>query len=237
MGRRTTIVLGALVLVLAAATAFAVSDTGDGDGGDDGADDRDEQPADTVPPGDVVDWGARDVRLDDERWSVAFCEGDGPFVCFTGADGSSGSVELSSWPAEELDVVADVLAAGGTDAEALDAFVADFLQTFEADRHEGCGPGVEVVREGAEAVPVAGRTGVRYGFRVVRGGETVEHVLGHAVLADGSLHLLNASGLGDDACLEREGEFDISAFDAATVELVGRLAAASVLPGSQAGSS
>lgn len=211
---------GAALLVALSLAAVALA----------GSDDADTGHGDDPPPVALVDWTERTVDIDDDRWTVAFCDGDAPFLCLTDRSGSAGVVELTSWPVDTLDATSEVLARGGTHAEALRAFEAEFVSVFVEDRAEGCGAGYDVVPDEPTAVTVAGRQGLRYGFRGVVGGVTVEHVVGHAVIAGDHLHLLGASGLAEDGCLGRESEFAMAAFDEATVALLGRIAAASRLP-------
>lgn len=216
---RIAIPIVVAAVVAAVALAGAGGDDDDHSGGDQGHDSAA-----------AVDWNARTARIHDDRWTVEFCEGDAPVLCLENAEGQWGGVELSSWPVADLDVLEAAFAEGATQAEALAAYADDFLRIFEADRAEGCGATYEFVPDTSTPISVDGRPGLRYGFRGVVDGVTVEHVVGHAVLTDRTLHLFNAAGLADDGCLGREGEFPMEAFDADTIDLIGRIAAASTLP-------
>ncbi len=210
-------------IVAAAIAALVLVATGTGEV-DDASGGHDDDPTATV------DWASRTAHVPHDRWTVEFCEGDAPVMCLTDADGAWGGIELSSWDTADLDVLEAAFADGATAAEALDAFAEEFLTTLRADRAEGCGPEYQFTPDASTSTTVAGLPGLRYGFRGIVRGETVEHVVGHAVITDGTLHLFNASGLADDGCLGREGEFPMEAFDAETVDLIGRIAAASTLP-------
>lgn len=178
----------------------------------------------------VLDWTPRHVDVDDDRWTVAFCEGDAPILCLTDEAGNRGGVELTTWNAAGYDVIRQAWDAGADDVGALEALAEDHAEIFVADRAEGCGSDYEVVPDEPTVVDMGGHEGLRFGFRGIRDGVTVEHSLIHAVIVDGLLHLMSTSALADDGCLGREGEFDIATFDAATIGLLGRLASASVLP-------
>lgn len=178
-----------------------------------------------------VDWAARTVTgASDADVTVDFCEGEAPSLCFTGdADEHLGVLELLHYPAAGYDVIDEVFASGGDESEALEALADDLVTTMVADRAEGCGDDYEVVPDEPVPAVVAGEDGARYGFRGVVAGTTVEHVVIHALIDDGTVWILNAAGYGDGGCLPREGAFDVAALQSAT-SLISELAAGSRLP-------
>lgn len=184
----------------------------------------------TPAPAVDVDWDGRTISGPiDGPFEVGFCEGDAPLVCFTEAGEQVGFVELWSSPATELDAVRQVLDDGGDDMEALEALAAEFVTSFRADRAEGCGADYEVVADPPVEVPVAGRPGLRYGFRGLVDDTTVERQIVHGVIHDGTVWLLNAAGYADDGCVPREGEFDVEGVEA-SADALAKLAAGSRLP-------
>lgn len=178
-----------------------------------------------------VDWAARTVTgVEDPRFTVDFCQGEAPLLCFTGDDSEHlGAIELLNYPTAGYDVVDAVIARGGDESDALEAIADGLVTTMAADRAEGCGDGYEVVPDEPVPAVVAGEDGVRYGFRGVVDGTTVEHVVTHALIDDGTVWILTAAGYDDGGCLPREGEFDVAGLQAA-MAVIGDLAAASTLP-------
>lgn len=183
-----------------------------------------------TPSGVEVDWTARTVSgVADAEVTVDFCEGEAPFLCFTGDDGEHlGVVELAHYPTAGYDVIEEAVA-GGDESAALEALAADLVADMTADRAEGCGDAYEVVPDEPVPAVVAGEDGARYGFRGVVDGATVEHVVIHALIEDGTVWVLNASGYDDGGCLPREGEFDVAGVQSA-LPLIGELVAGSKLP-------
>ena len=178
-----------------------------------------------------VDWSARTVTgVADADVTVDFCEGEAPYLCFTGDDGTHlGVMELVQYPVAGYDAIEEVIAGGGDESAALEAVADDLVTEMAADRAEGCGDGYEVVPDAPVPAVVAGGDGVRYGFRGVAEGTTVEHVVIHARIDDGTVWILAAAGYADDGCLPREGEFDVAGVQSAA-PLISELAAGSRLP-------
>lgn len=72
------------------------------------------RPAEVPPVADgstasVVDWTRREVTLDYPGWEIAFCEGEGPFLCVARGGEPIGSVELMRLPVREHAVISNVL--------------------------------------------------------------------------------------------------------------------------------
>lgn len=202
--------LTASVLAVAA-LAGACSDDGTVTGG------ADPGPGPTTPttmpePGVVasVDWTTRAVTIDGSDWRVVACDGDAPLLCLTGPDGETGSVELSTFPADTHDppVAAD-------DVARLRALATEFLADLATDRESGCGDGT-VLRPGAVTdAPFGGRDGVRVEFAVLQGGAVTERGVSWFASDGAHFHVLGASALTDDACLSREfNEFRPADIDA-----------------------
>lgn len=184
------------------------------------------------PTGDVeVDWASRTVTgVAGTHVAVDFCEGEAPFVCFTGDGGEHlGVLELLHYPTAGYDVIEEVIAGGGDEAAALEAMADDLVTEMAADRAQGCGDGYVVVPDEPVPAVVAGEDGVRYGFRGVVEGTTVEHVVIHALIDDGTVWILSAAGYDDGGCLPREGEFDVAGVRS-VMALIGELAAGTTLP-------
>lgn len=182
-----------------------------------------------------VDWAARTVTgVADADVTVDFCEGEAPYVCFTGDDGEHlGVVELVHYPTAGYDVIEEAIAGGGNESAALEAIAADLVTSMAADRAEGCGDDYEIVPDEPVAAVVAGEDGARYGFRGVMGAATVEHVVIHALIDDGTVWILSAAGYDDGGCLPREGEFDVAGLQSA-MPLIAELVAGSELPAPEA---
>lgn len=117
----------------------------------------------------------------------------------------------------------------GDGTDVLEAMADEFVAEMAADRAEGCGDDYQVVAIDPIPAIVAGEDGLRYGFRGVVDGTTVEHVVLHALIDDGTVWILNAAGYADGGCLPREGEFDVAGVQSA-MPLIGELAAGSRLP-------
>lgn len=177
-----------------------------------------------------VDWATRTVSgVADGPVTVEFCEGEAPYLCFTGDTGHLGVIQLLNYPAGDHDVLAQVIAGGGDESDALEAVAKDFVAGMSADRAEGCGDSYQVVADQPAPAAMAGEEGLRYGFRGVVHDTTVEHVLVHALVDNGTLWVLSAAGYDDGGCLPREAEFDVAGLRSA-VSLISDLAAGSKLP-------
>lgn len=188
--------------------------------------------ATSEPPAAVeVDWAARTVtRVAEADVTVDFCEGEAPLLCFTGDGGEHlGVVELVHYPTAGYDVIEEAIAGGGDESAALEAIADDLVTSVAADRAEGCGEDYEIVPDEPVPAVVAGEDGVRFGFRGVVDGTTVEHVVIHALIDDGTVWTLTAAGYDDGGCLPREGEFDVAGVQSAML-LIGELAAGTTLP-------
>lgn len=159
-------------------------------------------PTPTVPPAPItatVDWTARTITMDgDVAFDVNFCSGDAPLLCITDDGTQLGVLELASFPEPVLD---------------FDAWASSFYDSIASDRTAGCDPTYALDGDKPVAAPFAGALGVRYGFVGSAGGRPVERVLGYAINDAGSLRLLVANALADDACLARESELPLDVID------------------------
>jgi hypothetical protein len=174
-----------------------------------------------------IDWASRTVSIGAPGWTIAFCEGEGPFLCVSRDGSHIGSVELLAWPVEGYETVASMVSAGRSEQEALEAAAADLLATLAADRTIGVDPGYEIVGDEPAVVPVAGKDGLRSGLRGILDGRTLERVVQYRVIDADTLYLLSATGMfvPDDGVTPL-GEFrlgDLEVF----VPLLDRVAAGS----------
>lgn len=210
-------------VLLAAAVALALVVAACG-----GDDDTGRGPTDP-PAATVVDWTARTVTVDGGAFAVAFCEGEGPFLCFSRAGEVVGTAELVDFPTTSHDIVTGVHAEGGSDLDALRALATDFVTHFTADRAEGCGPDYVVTGDTVSELSVGGHDGLRYGFSATREGQRLERVVQYSVIDGDTLFLLTAGGLEPESCLPREGEFTVADLEAA-LPVLDRIATGSRLP-------
>jgi hypothetical protein len=176
-----------------------------------------------------IDLSDRTVSVRAGDLTIAFCDGDGPFLCISRNGEHLGSIEYASTPLGSYDVVRDVLAAGGDHDQALRAHASDFLASFEHDRPAGCGPDYQVVPEGPTPVTVAERDGMRVGFRGMRDGRTLERVMLHAVIEGDTFYSFTTSGYEPDGCLSQESHFRVAELDA-FAPLLDRILAQTTLP-------
>jgi hypothetical protein len=187
-----------------------------------------------TPPDDVtanavvVDLASRTLDLDTGDWTVAFCEGEAPFICVSDGPDHIGVVEYAQWPLTS-GVAADTLANGGTTADALTDHARDFLTAMQADRSIGCGDDYHLTASEPTSASVAGQDGIRYGFTADLDGRTVETVIIHATITGRTLTTFTAAGYEPDGCLPREGEFSVADLETFTPTL-SRLVAAARLP-------
>jgi hypothetical protein len=171
----------------------------------------------------TVDWGERTVTGDAGGLDVAFCEGEGPFLCVSRGGSVLGSVEHLAFDVATMDVLRSVLDDGST-LDALERHAAAQVDDVARDRREGCGPDHVVTADANETLTIGGSPALRSGWSARRDGEVVERTVSWTTVIDGTLHALVAAGLADDGCLERLGEFTVEDLEAAlpTLDLVAR---------------
>lgn len=176
-----------------------------------------------------VDWNDADTVVGlANGWHVVHCEGDAPLLCVHDGDTLLGVIEAASWPID--DELAAVLDSEGTDA-ALTRHVADYHDTFEADRTEGCGEDYEYVAHETERVTLAGTVAVRYGFSGLRDGVEVERNVNVAGVLDGRLRLIVAVANVPESCVHSDEFVELAPSQLARLEpYLIALAAGSVLP-------
>jgi hypothetical protein len=172
----------------------------------------------TAPVLPVVDWNdPSGYRAEIDGWTLAGC-GEAPILCVSRSSGSgSGSVEVVTFPADSFDVIAGPLADGDLDA-ALAALVADYHDSFSADREQTCPPAFTYTPLPSVPSTVGGAAGLRYGFEVRDGnGAVVERSVSYNTLDTNRLVIISAAALdADRGCLEPIGEFavdDLVAFE------------------------
>lgn len=168
------------------------------------------------------------VSLND-RWSVADCDGDAPFICFASTAGGDGKAELGLYPLNRQTRLQQDLAEGDK-ARAFRRLAYDHYRTFVDDR-TGCRRGYTFHPFRPRPATVAGREGVRFGF-VVRDadGRPVERSVTFATVTKSKLVIIGTEGLNRRACVPAEGP----TFTVAALKRMGpyvaRMAATGKLP-------
>lgn len=138
----------------------------------------------------TVDWSARTIEGDlGDRWDVAFCEGEAPFICVKRDGAQVGAIELLDYdPA----------------GPSLEKWAKDHLAWLNKDRSEGCPAGYEIVGDKITHLKIAGRPAVRLSFTGTdSSGADVERGVLHSVVIDGRQYLISALGYDEDSCLGR----------------------------------
>lgn len=191
---------------------------------------------DDVPEGGTADtdpiaasWGPEAAPVDlDGGWRVADCDGDAPLLCVERGEEIVGTLELNRFP------VADELAAARGEAElraALRDFAAGRHDDIAEDRRNGCGEDYVVEADPVTEVSMAGKPGVRYGFRGTEGGVTTERVVSYATVAADQLWIVVADGAAADGCM---GDAELTLFDPEVLRdllpLLDRVVAGTPLP-------
>lgn len=176
----------------------------------------------------VVDWRARTTTVETPGWDLAFCEGEGRFLCVSRGGRSAGAVELLVFPVDGHETVARVLGSGGSEGEALRAVAADLQATLEADRRTGLGPAYRVEAEEPTEVRVAGKTGLRSGFRGTLDGRVLERTIQYWVIDADSLFVITAAASEPEGSDPPEGGLRLEVLEA-LAPVLDRVAAASRL--------
>ena len=210
-------------MVLVLALAGACDGDGDGDGAGDGAAAPPTSPSTSATPTSTasvaplaIDWSGRTISpATVGPWSVRFCEGEAPLICLDRDGRPAGAIERSEFPVSSIPSLQQALEAKVTARAALAVLAQQTVETFAADRKEGCGTDYLVTAEPVVAQPVLGGEGVRYGWSARVGGEVVERSVTYAAVREGVLHLLVAGGLAEGGCVEKLGEFGVQDLEAA----------------------
>lgn len=171
----------------------------------------------------MIDWDARTVSFPSPGWTIAFCEGDGPFLCVSRGDEHVGSVELLRTPIDRHAVISEALGRGDSEIEALRAAASDFVAALSADRRIGLGEAYQVRADPPTAVTVMGRQGVQLVVQSGFADKISERVVHYYVIQGDSLYLFAATGMTGGG---RLGEFAIDEL-LAFEPVFGELAAAS----------
>lgn len=237
--RTLSVVVGLILIGLAACSQQPAGIPSDPPTDQDGIGAPTDPPTDPDDTGDpsadpiAVDWNDPGAVVTlDNGWELAHCEGDAPLLCVHDGDTLLGVVEAASSPFD--DELAAVLDAEGLDA-ALARHVADYHETFAADRAEGCGDDYEYVAHETEQALLAGRPAVRYGFSGLLDGVEVERNVTILAIFDGQLKLITAVANASASCLHSEEFAELTPDDLITFEpYLTSLAAGSVLPPSTA---
>jgi hypothetical protein len=172
----------------------------------------------------TVDWGERTVTGDSGGLDVAFCEGEGPFLCVSRGGSVLGSVEHLAFDIATMDELRSALDDGASTLDALERHAATQVDAVARDRREGCGPDHVVTADPNQTLTIGGSPALRSGWSARRDGEVVERTVSWTTVMDGTLHVLVAAGLADEGCIERLGEFTVEGLEAAlpTLDLVAR---------------
>ena len=180
--------------------------------------DPEPEPADPI----TVDWTGRTVDpASVDGWSLAFCEGDGPFVCVTRNGRTVGAVELLSY---------DRRAALDEFDGDLRAWAEDHERVIAEDRAEGCGADYRLTAEEPADAIVAGRQGLRVVLTGGTGDDVTERNVAYVVVRDDDFFLVGANAYDPDGCIGTEGSDwttdDLVAFE----DVLAAMAAGSRLP-------
>jgi hypothetical protein len=178
--------------------------------------------AQTSPAG-VVDWDGRQVSLHAPGWTLAFCDGEGPFLCVARGDERIGSVELLRLPVRDHATIADVLGRGGNESEALEAATVEFLEVVSADRTATFGEAYRLRADPAAPAVVLGRPGVRLVAEGRRGEHVLERIVQYRVIDRDTVYLLAATGMDGGGPLGEFATEDLRSFE----PVFGAVAAAS----------
>jgi hypothetical protein len=187
------LVLAGLAVLLA---ACAVVPAGEGAPGQPGAAPPPEP--EPVTAGMAVDFRSRTVTSAlPDGWTVAFCEGEGPFLCVDRAGEFAGALELGSFAVED-----------GFDPR---AHAEDFIATFTLDRGQTCADHV-LTPNPVEPVPFGQVEGISFGFRLAGpDGAVTEAVWVALAVEDGTAHFLTAKAYDHAGCPgTEEGAFSIA---------------------------
>lgn len=182
-----------------------------------------------------VDWDEPATSDIGNGWAIGPCKGEAPLVCFSRDGKEEGTAEVVSFPVETLSTVRDVLAAGGTDAEALMAHAREHLDSFRADRAEGCGADYDFRADEPKPMTADGATAIKTAFS---GGEPAsaptERVVRWVGLRDGRMVSVVIHATDEGACAPGLGG-DLSTAELKQVEpLLDRVFEASPLPDGEA---
>ena len=174
----------------------------------------------------AVDWNDRtSVRISlPSGWTIAACEGDAPFLCASTNEGViDGTIMLVEYPTDGQPLT----------REHVQADAAELYRVTETDRQATCGADFRLEPEAVTSLPVGGKPGFRFGYRLRDATEQVtEHVVLHLV-ADGSRTIVINTAFSDpNGCPGEDPErieFPIEALTAIEPYL-DEIASKSVLP-------
>lgn len=153
--------------------------------------------------GGTVDWNDRssvDLELP-SGWQIAPCEGDAPYLCMTGPDGTpDGTIMLLE---HELSADED------TSRSAVEAEVAELHRVTEEDRRLTCGGGFSLEPNQLEDVVVGGLPGYRFGYTLRDpAGAATEHAVIHLTFDAGRRIIVSTAFSDPDACPGEDPERD-----------------------------
>ncbi len=165
-------------------------------------------PTTTMPLPTVIDWDDRSTSVTlADGWTVAYCEGEAPFLCVSQDGEVVGLVEL--FIADPLTY--DVYDPSRDDEANLRAMAAAFVAAFEEDRAAGCGADYLLEPLEPRTIALGEGTGLVYGFRGILGdGRPSELNLQYASLSHGRLILVVAAGYDEGGC---PGKDEMVSFD------------------------
>ena len=155
-----------------------------------------------------VDWNdpTRVVSLDD-GWTIAACEGSGPFLCVSRHGTVAATLEMIRFPIASFDVV-DPAADLETNIRAI---ADDFVRVIGEDRAATCGSDYVFDPLELEMFSFADQPAYRYGYRAtLADGSPSELNLQYTTIVGEELVLVTAIAYDEDGCPGRD---DLSGFD------------------------
>ena len=186
---------------------------------------------DAAPPAARVDWADPTSTALAGGWTLGPCDGDAPLVCFSYGGQVQGSAELTEFPVDSLPGVRDALAAGRSEAEALEVHAREYLESFRSDRLQGCGATYAFDADEPVAMTAAGTPAVKTAFSGgAQAAAPTERVVRWVAIREGRLVSLGLHATDEGACTPGEGA-ELSTAQLAELEpQLDRLVEASPLP-------
>lgn len=165
-------------------------------------------------------------------WKVEVCEGGSAALCVDSDQGYAGSVELLTYPLEQMPRFRGDLATSADGGfSALEALVKDFYQTLEKDRKSGLAEvGYQFSALTPERVAVGNLAGLHYGFSgFAEDGRLLERSVNYATFDREAVYIIHAQAVPPrpgGQWIERHGEFvdeDLRRFEPYLAEIVKQL--------------
>jgi hypothetical protein len=159
----------------------------------------------------VVDWERRVVSLEAPGWTLAFCEGEGPFLCVERDGRHAGSVELLRTAVADHSILTGTLRQGGSEVEALARAAADLVAIVDADRKGSHGADYRLLSEQAPAT-VMGTSGLRLVMEERLGDRVIGRIVQYYVIQRDTSYLFSATGMEGGGMLGEFSSDELAAF-------------------------